>query len=102
MSAQFIITSASLFNYLETHSNFTIIIKSIPYEVNKSTLLQKIDMIRIDKKVDGISEILDQSDQQGLEIHINCKKDANMEAIIMYLLASVSVGVKFKLKPTVL
>ncbi len=68
-----------------------IIIKSIPYEVNKSTLLQKFEMIRIDKKVSGIIEILDQSDQNGLEIVINCKKDANKEIIIKYLLKNTDL-----------
>ncbi|MGL5021484.1 MAG: DNA gyrase subunit A, partial [Mycoplasmatales bacterium] len=64
----------------------TIIIKSLPYDVNKSTLLQRIDIIRIDKKIDGMIEIIDQSDMSGLEIHINCKKDANIDVIIKYLL----------------
>ncbi|MBL0701720.1 MAG: DNA topoisomerase 4 subunit A, partial [Spiroplasma sp.] len=68
-----------------------IIVSSIPYEVNKSTLLQRIDLIRIEKKVEGISEIIDQSDQSGLEIHINCKKDANIDAILKYLLKSTDL-----------
>ncbi len=63
-----------------------IIIKSIPYEVNKSTLLQKFELIRLENKVSGINEILDQSDQNGLEIMISCKKDADKEIIIKYLL----------------
>ncbi len=68
-----------------------IIIKSIPYEVNKAVLLQKFEIIRIEKKVSGIVEILDQSDQNGLEILINCKKDANKEIIIKYLLKNTDL-----------
>ncbi len=68
-----------------------IVIKSIPYEVNKSTLLQKMELIRIDKKVSGISEIIDHSDQHGLEIVISCKKDANKDIIIKYLLKNTDL-----------
>jgi topoisomerase-4 subunit A len=68
-----------------------IVIKSLPYDVNKSTLLQRIDLIRIDKKIDGIQEIVDQSDQSGLEIHINCKRDANIDVILKYLLKNTDL-----------
>jgi len=68
-----------------------IVIKSLPYDVNKSTLLQRIDLIRIDKKIDGIHEIVDQSDQSGLEIHVNCKKDANVEMVLKYLLKNTDL-----------
>lgn len=68
-----------------------IVIKSIPYEVNKSTLLQKMELIRIDKKVSGISEVVDHSDQHGLEIVVSCKKDANKDVIIKYLLKNTDL-----------
>lgn len=66
-------------------------ITSIPYEVNKANLLQKMDQIRIDKKVDGINEILDLSDMSGIEIHINLKKSANKELVINYLLKNTDL-----------
>lgn len=62
-----------------------ITITEIPYDVNKAQLLQKIDLIRIEKKVDGIDEVLDESDQNGLEISINLKSGAKAEAILNYL-----------------
>lgn len=68
-----------------------IIVTAIPYEVNKSTLLQKIDLIRINKKIDGIKEIIDQSDQHALEIVISCQKDANVEMILNYLLKNTDL-----------
>ncbi|MFV0247035.1 MAG: DNA topoisomerase IV subunit A [Mycoplasmatales bacterium] len=68
-----------------------LIIKEIPYEVNKSTLLQKIDLIRIDNKVDGISEIIDQSAEDFIEILIKCKKDANLDIIEQYLLKNTDL-----------
>lgn len=62
-----------------------ITITEIPYDVNKAQLLQKIDLIRIEKKVDGIDEVIDESDQNGLEISINLKSGAKAEAILNYL-----------------
>ena len=54
-----------------------IIITEIPYEVNKNLLVKRIDEIRIDKKIDGILEVRDESDKDGLQITIDLKKDAN-------------------------
>lgn len=68
-----------------------IVITAIPYAVNKSTLLQKIDIIRIDKKIEGIKEVVDQSDQSGLEIWVHCNRDANVEAILSYLLKNTDL-----------
>lgn len=68
-----------------------IVVSAIPYEVNKSTLLQKIDLIRIDKKIEGIKEVIDQSDQDGLEIVIHCNKDANVNAVLNYLLKNTDL-----------
>ncbi len=68
-----------------------IIISAIPYEVNKSTLLQKIDLIRINKKIDGIKEIVDHSDQHALEIVVTCQKDANVNMILNYLLKNTDL-----------
>ncbi len=68
-----------------------IIITEIPYEVNKSTLLQKIELIKIEKKVQGIEEIIDQSDQNGLEIKISCSKSANTQIVMNYLLKTTEL-----------
>ena len=45
-----------------------IVISEIPYEVNKATLVKKMDEIRLNKKVDGIAEVRDESDRTGLQI----------------------------------
>lgn len=63
----------------------TILITALPYDVNKANLVQKIDLIRYDKKIDGIVEVIDQSNRDILEIAITCKKDANKEVILNYL-----------------
>lgn len=68
-----------------------IVVKEIPYDVNKANLLQKIELIKIDKKIDGISEIIDQSAQDFIEIIIKCQKDANPEMILSYLLKNTDL-----------
>ena len=46
----------------------------IPYEVNKSSLVKRIDELRADKKVDGIVEVRDETDRTGLRIAIELKR----------------------------
>ena len=62
-----------------------IIINEIPFDVNKQLLVRKIDEIRLDKKIDGIVEVRDESDKDGLQIAIDLKKDVNGENILNYL-----------------
>ena len=57
-----------------------LIVTEIPYEVNKSSLVKRIDELRADKKVDGIVEVRDETDRTGLRIAIELK-DANSESI---------------------
>ncbi len=72
-----------------------IIISEIPYEVNKAALVKKIDEIRIEKKVDGIAEVRDETDRNGLQIAIDLKKDANEDLIISYLLKNTDMMVSY-------
>ncbi len=59
-----------------------IVIDQIPYQVNKSRLIEKIaDLVR-DKKIDGISEIRDESDRDGMRIAIDLKRDAVGEIVL--------------------
>ena len=72
-----------------------IIISEIPYEVNKSLLVKKIDEIRIDKKIDGIVEVRDESDKDGLQITIDLKKDANADNILNYFYKNTDLQVSY-------
>ena len=63
----------------------SIIVTEIPYEVNKATLVRKIDDIRIKKGIDGIAEVRDESDREGLRIAIDIKKGFNPEFILSFL-----------------
>ncbi|MBD1379354.1 DNA topoisomerase IV subunit A [Metabacillus arenae] len=62
-----------------------IVISEIPFEVNKANLVKKMDEFRIEKKVEGISEVRDETDRTGLRIVIELKKDANAKGVLNYL-----------------
>lgn len=72
-----------------------IVITEIPYEVNKQLLVKKIDEIRIDKKIDGILEVRDESDKSGLQITIDLKKDANSKNILNYLYKNTELQISY-------
>ena len=79
-----------------------IIITEIPYEVNKSLLVRKMDEIRIDKKIDGIVEVRDESDKDGLQIAIDVKKDANIDNIINYFYKNTELQVSYNFNDVVI
>ena len=73
-----------------------IIIHEIPFEVNKAMLVNKIDSIRIDKKIEGIAEVRDESDrEEPVRIVIDLKKDANRDLVINYLLKNTEMQVSY-------
>lgn len=59
-----------------------IIITEIPYQVNKANVIQKIDELSSDKKLEGISAIRDESGRDGLRIVIDVKRDANPNVVL--------------------
>ena len=62
-----------------------IIISEIPYQVNKSTLVAKIAELVNEKRIDGVSDIRDESDRQGLRIVVEVKRDAMASIVLSYL-----------------
>ncbi|HIA6864950.1 TPA: DNA topoisomerase IV subunit A [Staphylococcus aureus] len=72
-----------------------LIITEIPYEVNKSSLVKRIDELRADKKVDGIVEVRDETDKTGLRIAIELKKDVNSESIKNYLYKNSDLQISY-------
>jgi topoisomerase IV subunit A len=62
-----------------------IVVTEIPYEINKANLVKKIDEFRLDRKVEGISEVRDETDRTGLRIVIELKKDADASGVLNYL-----------------
>lgn len=86
----------SVVNKEETRGNkVLIVITEIPFEVNKANLVKKMDEIRADRKVDGIIEVRDETDREGLRIVIEARKDANIDAIINYLYKKTDLQVSY-------
>ncbi|WP_026567334.1 DNA topoisomerase IV subunit A [Bacillus sp. UNC41MFS5] len=72
-----------------------IVITEIPYEVNKANLVKKMDEFRLDRKVEGISEIRDETDRTGLRIVIELKKDADAAGVLNYLYKNSDLQVTY-------
>ncbi|MGD9909369.1 MAG: DNA topoisomerase IV subunit A [Candidatus Izemoplasmatales bacterium] len=72
-----------------------LIVTEIPYEVNKADLVRKIDDIRLKKKIDGIIEVRDESDREGLRIVVDIKKEISSEVVLAYLLKNTDLSVSY-------
>lgn len=68
-----------------TKDRQAIIITELPYQVNKAHLVEKIAELVRDKRIEGISDLRDESDRQGMRVAIDLKKDANSDVIINQL-----------------
>ncbi|PGK24500.1 DNA gyrase subunit A [Priestia megaterium] len=72
-----------------------IVITEIPFEVNKANLVKKMDELRLDKKVEGIAEVRDETDRTGLRIVVELKKDANAQGVLHYLYKNTDLQVPY-------
>jgi len=72
---------------IEEHKNgrYSLVIAEIPYQVNKSSLIEKIVMLVRTKKVEGISDIRDESDKDGIRLVIELKRDVVPEVVLNML-----------------
>ena len=85
-----IVTSKSEFQ--KNKGKDQIVISEIPFEVNKSLLVKKIDDIRFEKKLDGIAEVRDESDKDSnIRIVIDLKPGADKELVLNYLLKTTEL-----------
>ncbi|MEO0090803.1 MAG: DNA gyrase subunit A [candidate division WOR-3 bacterium] len=64
-----------------------IVITEIPYQVNKSALIEKIAQLVREKKIEGISDLRDESDRDGIRIVVDLKRDVSKEVILSQLYA---------------
>ncbi len=85
----------SRYTFEKTKGKDQIIISEIPFEVNKALLVRKINEIRIDKKIDGIAEVRDESDKEGLRIVIDLKTGADRQNITNYLLKNTDLQISY-------
>lgn len=79
-----------------------IIVSEIPYQVNKSKLIQKIAELTRDKKIDGITDLRDESNREGIRILIELRRDVNPEVILNHLYKATSLQTTFSVNSIVL
>ncbi|RXT08106.1 DNA topoisomerase IV subunit A [Ammoniphilus sp. CFH 90114] len=72
-----------------------IVIDEIPYTVKKKALVQQIDEEIIDKNVDGLLEVRDETDREGLRIVLEVRKDAEIEGILNYLYKKTDLQISY-------
>lgn len=73
----------------------TIIVTEIPYQVNKAKLIEKIAELVRDKKIEGISNLRDESDRRGMRIVIEVRKDANANVVLNNLYKQTAMQMNF-------
>ena len=78
----------------EEKGKTSIIITEIPFESNKANMVKKMDDIRIDKKIDGIAEVRDES-AADVRVVIELKKGANKDLILNYLLKNTDMQISY-------
>lgn len=72
-----------------------IIVKEIPYQVNKAKLIERIAELVRDKKIDGITDLRDESDRKGMRIVIEVRKDANANVLLNNLYKQTAMQTSF-------
>ncbi|HEX7731483.1 MAG TPA: DNA gyrase subunit A [Rhodanobacter sp.] len=82
---------------IETESNGreTILVHELPYQVNKARLIEKIAELVKEKKIEGISELRDESDKDGMRIVIEIRKDAMADVVLNNLFQQTQLQVTF-------
>ena len=74
-----------------------IIVTELPYQVNKAALLEKIADLVKDKKIDGIADLRDESDRDGMRVYIEIKRDANPHKVLNNLFKHTALQMAFNM-----
>lgn len=82
-------------NIEEVKNRFRIVITEIPYQVNRSRLIMKIAELVRDKKIEGISDIRDESNMKGMRIVVDIKRDANPNVVLNNLYKQTQLTTTF-------
>ncbi len=83
-------------NFVKEKGKEQIVISEIPYDVNKAMLVKRIADLALEKKIDGISEVRDESDRRDpVRIVIDLKKDANKDLILNYLYKNSDLQISY-------
>lgn len=79
----------------QTKTNQQLVVHEVPYDVVKCNMVKKIDDIRLNKKIDGIIDVRDESDRNGLRVVVDIKKDADAQLILNYLYKNTDLQVSY-------
>ncbi|MFD2638485.1 DNA gyrase subunit A [Piscibacillus salipiscarius] len=79
----------------EPNGKATIIVNELPFQVNKARLIEKIAELVRDKKIDGITDLRDESDREGMRIVIELRRDANPNVVLNNLYKQTSLQTSF-------
>ncbi len=77
------------------HNRSNIVITEMPYQVNKASVIEKIAALVREKKIDGITDIRDESDRDGIRVVIELRRDAQPEVILNQLYKHTQLQVTF-------
>ncbi len=80
---------------VQTKTCQQLIVHEIPYEVIKSSMVKKIDDVRLNKRIDGILDVRDESDRNGLRVVVDIRKDADAQLILNYLYKNTDLQVSY-------
>lgn len=79
----------------QSNGKQTILVHELPYQVNKAKLIEKIAELARDKKIDGITDLRDESDRSGMRIVIEVRRDANANVLLNNLYKQTSLQTSF-------
>src|SRR4051794_6733517 len=85
------------FEEVKGGDRFAIIVTELPYQVNKAALLEKIADLVKDKKIDGIADLRDESDRDGMRIYIEIKRDSNPHKVLNNLFKHTAMQAAFNM-----
>lgn len=72
-----------------------IVVNELPYEVNKAKLIQRLDDIRIQRKIEGIADVRDESDRNGVRVVVELKREVDANGILNYLFKHTELQVNY-------
>ncbi|MBM7645571.1 topoisomerase-4 subunit A [Scopulibacillus daqui] len=72
-----------------------IVITELPYEVNKANLVKKMEELRLDRKVEGIAEVRDETDRTGTRVIIEMKKDGDAAGVLNYFYKNTDLQITY-------
>lgn len=90
-----IVTRAKTAIEEDKNGKFKIVVTELPYQVNKALLQEKIALLVKDKKVEGISDIRDESDRRGLRVVVELKRDARPQQVLNLLFKHTELQTAF-------